>query len=138
MKRNDVGCAITNLPSVPIGDRQLFGWEQRNDRASLIRNGHFLFDFGGRVAVRSRAIGFERDTMPVLISMGFSRLTTRLMIGRSCRARPSPCPNCNPNAESSSGNPRLSAVGQTFATTSVPTPGLISAIALSSHSRHCL
>ena len=56
------------------------------------------------------------------------------MMGRSCSARPRPWPNCRPNADSSSGKPSDCAVGQTLATVSVVTPGLMSAIEASIHS----
>ena len=76
--------------------------------------------------------------MPVLISIGWSSETSREMIGRSCSASPRPWPNCRPKAAISSGKPNSSAFGQTAATLSVDTPGLISSIALSSHSRQSL
>jgi hypothetical protein len=57
------------------------------------------------------------------------------MIGRSCRNNPTECPNCRPKHSISLLNPNSSAVGQTFATWSVPTPGRISSIDASIHSR---
>src|SRR4029453_5326808 len=57
------------------------------------------------------------------------------MIGRSWMAQPMPWPNCRPKADISSGKPKSGAFGHTLHTLSVDTPGLISAMALSSHSR---
>ena len=57
------------------------------------------------------------------------------MIGRSCSASPSPCPNSRPNAVFSSGSPISCAAGQSRATWSVDTPGLIISMAASIHSR---
>ena len=54
--------------------------------------------------------------MPVWISIGLSSETARLIIGRSCSARPRPWPNCRPKADSSSGKPNSSALGQSLAT----------------------
>src|SRR5262249_42073492 len=71
--------------------------------------------------------------MPSLISVGCSSDTTREMIGRSCSARPRPWPNCSPKAAISSGKPKSCAFGHTLQTLSVLTPGLISAMALSTH-----
>ena len=66
--------------------------------------------------------------------MGASSEESLLMMGRSCKARPSPWPNWRPNAVFSSGRPMSCAVGQSLATWSVLTPGLIAVIAASIHS----
>ena len=50
------------------------------------------------------------------------------MIGRSCRLTPTPWPNCNPNAATSSVKPNSVASGHTAATSSVPAPGRTAAI----------
>jgi len=73
--------------------------------------------------------------MPSLISIGASSEVSREMIGRSCSARPSPCPNSRPNAVFSSASPISCAVGHRRATWSVETPGLIISMAASIHSR---
>ena len=55
-------CAITSLSSVSIGDRQVFGREQRNDRASLIRHDHFLLNSSSGVAIRGQGNRFRART----------------------------------------------------------------------------
>ena len=57
------------------------------------------------------------------------------MIGRSCRNSPTECPNWSPNASISLANPKSSALGHTFATSSVPRPGVMSSIEASIHWR---
>ena len=73
--------------------------------------------------------------MPSFSSIGCSSEFSRLMIGRSCRKRPTPWPNWSPKHSISESNPNSSAFGQTDATWSVVTPGFISSIDLSIHSR---
>ena len=57
------------------------------------------------------------------------------MIGRSWRPSPSPWQKLRPNAAISLSNPISCAFGKARAIRSVVTPGLISAIASSIHSR---
>ena len=52
--------------------------------------------------------------MPSLISVGWLSETTRLMIGRSCRASPSPWPNCSPKAEEFGFPSEMAAFGLQF------------------------
>ena len=74
-------------------------------------------------------------TMPSLISTGWSSELSRLMIGRSWRNSPTLWPNWRPKHSISLSKPNSSAFGQTLATWSVPTPGRISSIDASIHSR---
>ena len=73
--------------------------------------------------------------MPSLISRGASSEVSLEMMGRSCRARPSPCPNSRPKAVFSSASPISCASGHSRATWSVDTPGLMMSMATSIHSR---
>ena len=73
--------------------------------------------------------------MPSFSSTGCSSEFRRLMIGRSWRNRPTLWPNWSPKHSISFANPNSSAFGQTPATWSVPTPGRISSIEASIHSR---
>src|SRR3984893_9405980 len=63
-------------------------------------------------------------TIPSLISTGSFKEFKRLMMGRSCSPTPRPCPNCRAKASISLSKPNSSAFGQTFAISSVVTPGL--------------
>ena len=76
--------------------------------------------------------------MPSLSSTGCSSELSRLMIGRSWRNRPTLCPNWSPKHSISLSKPKSCALGQTLATWSVVTPGRISSIEASIHSRACL
>ena len=60
------------------------------------------------------------------------------MIGRSWRKRPTLWPNWRPKHSISLSKPKSSAFGQTLATCAVETPGRISSIEASIHSRACL
>jgi hypothetical protein len=71
------------------------------------------------------------NTMPSRISSGWSSDTSRLKIGFSQIARPTPCPNWRAKAASSSAKPNSSARGQTDTTSAVVTPGRIRSIAAS-------
>jgi hypothetical protein len=73
--------------------------------------------------------------MPSWISIGASRETSRLMIGRSCSASPSPCPNWSAKASISLAKPNSCALGHRAAIRSVATPGLTTSMAASIHSR---
>ena len=59
------------------------------------------------------------NTIPGLISWGWSSETSRLIIGFSQMARPMPWPICSANADSSSGKPNSVAFGHTDATSAV-------------------
>ncbi len=52
---------FTSISSVPVGDRQLFGREERDHLAAGVRHDHFLLDARCRVPVRGRAVGLERE-----------------------------------------------------------------------------
>ena len=73
--------------------------------------------------------------MPGLISTGFSREFSREMMGRSCRPSPMPWQKFNPKAPISLSKPMSCALGNALAIFSVLTPGLMSAMAPSIHSR---
>ena len=77
-------------------------------------------------------------TIPSFSSTGCSSELSRLMIGRSWRNSPTLWPNWSPKHSISLSKPNSSAFGQTLATWSVVTPGRISSIDLSIHSRACL
>jgi hypothetical protein len=47
--------------SVSIGDRQLFGWEERDYRAACVGDNDLFLDAGHRIAIGRRAIGLERE-----------------------------------------------------------------------------
>src|SRR5207237_947766 len=75
------------------------------------------------------------NIMPACSSMGSSNEFSRLMIGRSCRPRPMPWQKFSPNAAISLSKPISGALGKARAILSVVTPGLMSAMASSIHSR---
>jgi hypothetical protein len=74
--------------------------------------------------------------MPSSNTSGWSSDTSRLKIGFSQMARPTPWPYWRANAASSSAKPNSSARGQTETMSAVVAPGLTSAIAWSMYSRH--
>ena len=71
------------------------------------------------------------NTIPSLISSGWSSETSRLKTGFSQIESPTPWPNCSAKAASSSGKPNSWALGQTATTSPVVAPGRIRAIAAS-------
>src|SRR5215470_11669173 len=48
-------------PLVPVGDRKLVGWEQRDDLGAARRHDDFFFDPRGGDAVGGRAVGLDRE-----------------------------------------------------------------------------
>ena len=120
---------------VPIGDRQFFGREQRDHPAALVGNHDLFLDACRGIAVLGRAIGFQREHHAFLdLGRVFERnhaRDDRPFV--QCQAEA--VAELQPNAAISSGKPKSCAFGHTLHTLSVVTPGLISAMALSTHSR---
>src|SRR5438477_3451948 len=75
------------------------------------------------------------NIIPACSSIGSSNELSRLMIGRSCRPRPMPWQKFRPKAAISLSKPISCALGKARALLSVVTPGLMSAMASSIHSR---
>ena len=125
--------------SVSRRDRQFLGREQRDQRAALVGDHDLLLDARGRIAVGRRALGLEREHH-ALLDLG--RVIHRhhaaddrplVQVEAEAVAR---IAGRTPTIRPGSRTPPPSATPRRCV--SVETPGLIRAIALSSHSRHCL
>src|SRR5215468_10035254 len=114
-------------PLVAVRDRQLVRREQRDDVGPLRGHDHLFLDPRGRGAVGGRAIRLDGEDHA---GHELHRLLERVE-PRDDRPLVEP----EPKAAISLSNPMSCAFGKHRAMRSVLTPGLISSIALSIHSR---
>src|SRR5262249_37008817 len=120
---------------IAVGDRQFFRREERDDPAPLVSDHDLFLNAGGRIAILGRTIGFQREHH-ALLDLGrmlkrHHARDDRPLVQRQTEA----VAELQPEGRHLIRKAEVLRLRHTLQTLSVLTPGLISAMASSTHSR---